>query len=178
MGIGNTTTSCAVLSVLTGKPVEELAGKGSGLSDEGLVRKIEVIKKAIEINHPDPEDPVDVLMKVGGLDLAALTGAVIGGILYRIPILLDGLITDTAALCAVKMCPEAKSALLAGHMSAEPGAAVALSALGLAPFISCGMRLGEGSGAAAALPLLDMALAVYTSGHTFGRLGIEAYTPK
>ena len=178
MGIGNTTTSCAVLSVLTGKPVEELAGKGSGLSDEGLARKIKVIKKAIEINHPDPENPADVLMKVGGLDLAALTGAVIGGILYRLPILLDGLITDTAALCAVKMCPEAKSALLAGHISAEPGAAAALSALGLAPFISCGMRLGEGSGAAAALPLLDMALAVYTSGHTFGRLGIEAYTPK
>ncbi|MCR5295268.1 MAG: nicotinate-nucleotide--dimethylbenzimidazole phosphoribosyltransferase [Lachnospiraceae bacterium] len=175
MGIGNTTSSCAVLSVLLGMPAKTLAGKGSGLSAEGLERKIQAIGKAIRVNQPNPGDPLDVLAKVGGLDLAALAGAVLGGALFRLPILLDGLITDAAALAAARLCPKAKGVLLAGHLSGEPAARYALRQLGLAPFISCGMRLGEGSGAVAALPLLDQALAVYTSGHTFGQLGIEAY---
>ena len=178
MGIGNTTTSAAVAGALLGLPAEKLAGKGSGLTDAGLARKIEVIGQALKINRPDPSDPVDVLAKVGGLDIAALTGAVLGGALSRVPVLLDGLITDVAALCAVRMCPAARAALIAGHLSAEPASKIILKELGLAPFISAGMRLGEGSGAVAALPILDQALAVYMSGHTFGRLGIEAYTPK
>ena len=178
MGIGNTTTSCAVTSVLLGLPAEKLAGKGAGLSDAGLIRKIKTIERAIEINRPDTRDPVDVLAKVGGLDLAALCGAVLGGAFYRVPVLLDGLITCAAALAAVRMCPEASRAIFASHVSAEPAAKCVLKALHAEPFISCGMRLGEGSGAVLALPLLDQALAVYNSGHTFGRLGIEAYTPK
>ena len=177
MGIGNTTTSCAVLCALLGLPARDLAGRGAGLSDEGLDRKIHVIERALQINHPDPDDPVDILQKVGGLDLAALCGVIIGGAHLRMPILLDGLITNTAALCAVRLCPPAGSVLLASHVSAEPASRQVLEALSLKPLIDAGMRLGEGSGAVAALPLLDMALAVYNSGHTFGHLGIEAYQP-
>lgn len=178
MGIGNTTTSCAVTGVLLGMPSEQIAGFGAGLSAEGLKRKIEAIGRAISVNRPDPDDPVDVLTKVGGLDLAALCGAVIGGVLYRVPVLLDGVITCAAALCAVRLCPEAGKAILASHTSAEPAARVLLDAMSLSPLICAGLRLGEGSGAVAALPLLDQALQVYHSGHTFGRLGIEAYTPQ
>ena len=177
MGIGNTTTSCAVLCALLGLPARDLAGRGAGLSDEGLDRKIHVIERALQINHPDPDDPVDILQKVGGLDLAALCGVIIGGAHLRMPILLDGLITNTAALCAVRLCPPAGSVLLASHVSAEPASRQVLEALSLKPLIDAGMRLGEGSGAVAALPLLDIALAVYNSGHTFGHLGIEAYQP-
>ena len=176
MGIGNTTTSCAVTGVLLGLPPEQLAGKGAGLSEAGLARKIRVIRQALQVNRPDPDDPVDVLQKVGGLDLAALCGAMIGGALYRIPILLDGIAADAAALCAVRLCPDARNALLASHVSAEPAARALLAELSLDPLICAGMRLGEGSGAVAALPLLDMVLAVYNSGHTFDRLGIEPYT--
>ena len=178
MGIGNTTTSCAVIGALMGLSAAETAGRGAGLSAEGLRRKVAVIDRALAINRPDPNDPVDVLQKVGGLDLAALCGAAIGGALYRIPVLLDGLITNAAALCAVRLCPEAGKALLASHISAEPAARDLLTALSLEPLICAGLRLGEGSGAVAALTLLDQALAVYHSGHTFGHLGIEAYTPQ
>ena len=178
MGIGNTTTSCAVIGALLGLSAERLAGRGAGLSTEGLRRKVDIIDRALSVNRPDPADPVDVLAKVGGLDLAALCGAVIGGALYRVPILLDGLITNAAALCAVRLCPQAGKALLASHISAEPAARKLLEALSLEPLICAGLRLGEGSGAAAALPLLDQALAVYHSGHTFGHLGIDAYTPQ
>lgn len=178
MGIGNTTTSCAVASVLLGKDPGELVGRGAGLSDAGLVRKTQAIRRAIQVNAPDPTDPIDVLQKVGGLDLAGLCGLCLGGAYGRVPVLLDGLIADVAALCAVRLCPKVKDALLAGHLSAEPGAGSVLEALGLQGMISAGMRLGEGSGAVAALPLLDLALSVYQSGHTFAVLGIEAYTPQ
>lgn len=178
MGIGNTTTACAAACALLGEPAEKLAGRGSGLSDEGLRRKIGAIRRALEVNRPDPRDPVDVLQKVGGLDLAALCGVVLGGALYRIPVLMDGMITNAAALCAVRMCPRAEKALLASHLSPEPAARRLLAELTPEPLICAGLRLGEGSGAVAALPLLDMALAVYHSGHTFGKLGIEPYVPQ
>lgn len=178
MGIGNTTTSCAVASVLLGREPEELVGRGAGLSDAGLGRKTQAIRQAIAINAPDPADPIDVLQKVGGLDLAGLCGLCLGGAYSCLPVLLDGLIADVAALCAVRLCPRVADALLAAHLSAEPGAGCVLEALGLQGMISAGMRLGEGSGAVAALPLLDLALSVYQSGHTFAALGIEAYTPQ
>ena len=178
MGIGNTTTSSAAACALLGLPPEQLTGKGAGLSDAGLARKIRVIEQSLQINQPDPADPVDVLQKVGGLDLAALCGAMIGGALYKVPILLDGFITNAAALCAVRLCPGVRNALLASHVSAEPASHKLLEALSLKPLLCAGMRLGEGSGAVAALPLLDMMLAVYNSGHTFGHLGIEPYTPQ
>ena len=175
MGIGNTTTSAAVLSVLLDRPPETLTGRGAGLSDAGLLRKNNAIRQAIRRNRPDPADPIDVLTKVGGLDLAALCGFYLGAAYSRCPVLLDGLITCAAALCAVRVCPKVRDALLASHCSAEPAAALALEELDLAPLLSAGLRLGEGSGAAAALPLLDMALRVYHSGNTFVAIGIEAY---
>lgn len=178
MGIGNTTTSCAVASVLLGLPPRSLAGRGAGLSDVGLERKVRAIERAIDFNRPDSADPVDVLQKVGGLDLAGLCGVCLGGALYRVPVLLDGLIATVAALCAVGLCPDAKDALLASHLSAEPAARAVLDALGLEGLISAGLRLGEGSGAVAALTLLDLALSVYHSGNTFDQIGIEAYTPQ
>ena len=177
MGIGNTTTAAAVLSVLLDRPPEELTGRGAGLSDDGLRRKAAAVKRAISVNCPDPADPVDVLTKVGGLDLAALCGFCLGGAYGRCPVLLDGLITCAAALCSFRLCPNVRDALIASHCSAEPASLLALEALGRKPLISAGLRLGEGTGAAAALPLLDMALRVYHSGNTFDRIGIEAYQP-
>ena len=178
MGIGNTTTSSAVASVLLGRPPAELVGRGAGLSDAGLARKRAAVEQSIYVNRPDPTDPVDVLSKVGGLDLAALCGVYLGGAKFRVPVSLDGFISGVAALCAVRLWTEASKALIASHVSAEPAGAAVLEALGKKPLITAGMRLGEGSGAVAALPLLDMALAVYQSGHTFGTIGMEPYTPQ
>ena len=175
MGIGNTTTSSAISCVLLGRPPKEMTGRGAGLSEAGWERKVEAIEKAIALNRPDPADPVDVLQKVGGLDLAAICGLCLGGAYYRIPVLLDGVITLAAALCAVRLCPNCRDALLASHVSGEPGALLILQELGLQAPIHAGLRLGEGTGAVAALALLDLALYLYHSGHTFGQLGIEAY---
>ena len=178
MGIGNTTTSSAVASVLLGRNPKELTGRGAGLSDDGLRRKIRAIENALSENRPDPQDPLDVLSKVGGFDLAGLCGVFLGGARYRVPILVDGLISSVAALCAVRLCPHAKKAIMVTHASAEPAGRLVLEALGKKPFITAEMRLGEGSGAVAALPLLDMACAVYQQGETFDDCGIPAYQPK
>ena len=178
MGIGNTTTSSAVASVLLGLPPAEVTGRGAGLSDAGLARKIAAIERAVQVNRPCPNNPVDALSKVGGLDLAGLCGVFLGGAEYRIPILVDGFISAVAALCAARLCPEAKGAMLASHVSAEPAGRLVLDELGLKPLITAEMRLGEGSGAVAVLPLLDMTLAVYHSGHTFGKMGMKPYTPQ
>ncbi len=178
MGIGNTTTSSAVACALLNQPAERMTGRGAGLSDAGLARKVSAIEAALKRNAPDPRDAIDVLTKVGGLDIAALCGAFLGGAAHRVPVLIDGFIGAVAALCAARICPGAKCAMLASHVSAEPAGAMVLEALGLKPLISAGMRLGEGSGAVAALPLLDMACAVYRSGQTFEHLGIDAYTPQ
>lgn len=177
MGIGNTTSSAAVTAALLQKNVETVCGRGAGLSDQGLKKKKEVVRKALEINRPDPEDAIDILAKVGGFDLAALTGACLGGAYYQIPIMLDGLITCASALCALRLAPHCKKALLASHRSSEPAAALLLEALDLEAPIRAGLHLGEGTGAVLGLQLLRDVLAVYHSGHTFGHLGIEAYTP-
>jgi nicotinate-nucleotide--dimethylbenzimidazole phosphoribosyltransferase len=178
MGIGNTTTSAAVASVLLHQSPEELTGRGAGLSSDGLQRKIHAIDRAIQKNQPNPEDPIDVLSKIGGLDLAALCGVCLCGAKNQVPVLLDGVITNTAALCAVRLCPAVQGALIASHVSQEPAAKLLLAALALQPCISAGLHLGEGSGAVLALPMLDQALAVYNSGHTFDALGINAYVPQ
>lgn len=175
MGIGNTTTSCAVACALLERAPRELAGRGAGLSDAGLERKIAAIEAALASNRPDRSDPVDVLAKVGGLDLAGMCGLCIGGARCRVPVLLDGLISTVAALCAVELCPAVRDALLASHLSAEPAARLVMDELGLEPPISAGLHLGEGTGALLALSLLDQTLAVYQSGHTFAHLGIDAY---
>lgn len=178
MGIGNTTTSSALAAVLLGKSPAEVTGRGAGLSDAGLARKIAAIEGAIALNRPDPADPIDVISKVGGLDIAGLCGIFLGGALYRVPVIIDGFISGAAALCAARLRPGAEFAMIPSHVSAEPAGGLMLEALGLTPLLTAGMRLGEGSGAVALLPLLDMALAVYHSGQTFGRLGIDAYTPQ
>ena len=175
MGIGNTTTASAVTAALLGVPVETVTGRGAGLSDEGLRRKRCAIETALRLNAPDSADPVDVLTKVGGLDLAAMCGAYLGAAQARLPVLIDGFVSAAAALCAVRLCPEAASAMLASHISAEPAGRLLLEALGKRALIDAGLRLGEGSGAVAAMPLLDMALAVYSSGETFSDRGIEPY---
>ena len=178
MGIGNTTTSSAAACVLLDRPAAELTGRGSGLSDRGLRRKIWAVETAIERNRPDPSDPLDILAKVGGFDIAGMCGIFLGGALYRVPVLMDGLISTVAALCALRLCPDAGKAMLASHVSAEPAGRLVLDALGKKPLITAEMRLGEGTGAVAAIPLLDMALALYRDGTTFESTGIEAYTPQ
>ncbi len=177
MGIGNTTTSAAVLSVLLERDPREMTGRGAGLSDAGLQRKVKAIETALALHRPDKRDTLDVLSKVGGFDLAGLCGLVLGGALCRVPVLLDGLISCAAALLAVNLCPAAGDCLLASHLSAEPAGRPVLDALGVKPLLQAGMRLGEGTGAVAVMPILDMAMAVY-NGDTFDDLKIEAYTPQ
>jgi len=177
MGIGNTTTSSAVACVLLSKEAAEMTGRGAGLSGEGLRRKIRVIEQALSLNQPDPNDPLDILAKVGGFDIAGMCGVFLGGALYQVPVLADGFISTIAALCAVRMCPNAEKAVFASHVSAEPAGPMVLEALHRQPLITAGMRLGEGTGAVAAMPLLDMACAVYQDTYTFEQGGIEHYVP-
>ena len=178
MGIGNTTTSSAVAAVLLGQPVERMTGRGAGLSDEGLARKVDAICRGILRNKPDPTDPLDVLAKLGGFDLAGLCGVFLGGALEGVPVVMDGFISGVAALCAVWLCPAAAKAVFASHCSSEPAARLVLDALGKAPLLTAGLHLGEGTGAVASLPLWDMALAVYDHCYSFAEGGITPYTPQ
>lgn len=171
-GIGNTTTSSAVCSVILGLPAEKVTGRGAGLDDAGLLRKVAAIERAICVNRPDPSDPIDTLHKVGGLDIAALTGIFIGGAFYGIPIVMDGFISGAAALLAVRMQPDIAGYILPSHESGEPGAGFISETLGFSPVIQAGMRLGEGTGAVALFPLLDMALAVYNDAATYADIAI------
>lgn len=175
MGIGNTTTASAVISVLLKKAPELVTGRGAGLSTDGYRKKIEVIRRGIALNRPDAADGIDVLSKVGGYDLAALAGFYIGCGALRIPVVLDGLITGAAALASVAICPETAGYLLASHVSAEPAGEMVLEALGLKPAIRAGMCLGEGTGAAAFFPLLDMAAVIYREMGSFEEIKVEQY---
>ena len=177
MGIGNTTTSAAVLSVLLGRSAEEMTGRGAGLSNEGLERKIRAIKAGIALHHPDPTDGVDVLCKVGGFDLAGLCGVFLAGGMLHVPVIIDGLISAAAALAAATICPACKDYMLASHLSAEPAGWPVLHTLGVTLIVQAGMRLGEGTGAVTIMPVLDMAMSVY-NGDTFDDLNMDAYTPQ
>ena len=178
MGIGNTTASTAMSCALLGFAPEELTGRGAGLSDAGLLRKRNAIERALSVNQPDSNDSVDVLAKVGGLEIAGMAGAFLGGVKYRMPIVIDGVISAVAALVAARICPEAKEFMLPSHMSREPAAIRIMNELNLKPIIHADMALGEGTGAVALLPLLDMALRVYHGPHTFDDLGMDAYAPQ
>ena len=178
MGIGNTTTSSAVAAVLLGQPVERMTGRGAGLSDAGLARKLDAIRQGIARNRPDAADPLDVLSKLGGFDIAGLCGVFLGGALEGLPVLMDGFISGVAALCAVRLCPVAEKAVFASHCSTEPAARLVLEALGKAPLLTAGLHLGEGTGAVASIPLWDMALAVYRDCYSFTEGGITPYTPQ
>ena len=178
MGIANTTASTAMACALLGCTPEELTGRGAGLSDAGLIRKREAITRALEVNQPDANDPIDVLSKVGGFEIAGMAGAFLGGMQHGVPVIIDGVISAVAALVAARICPAAVDAMLPSHMSREPAMVRIMAELGMEPILHADMALGEGTGAVALLPLLDMALRVYHGPHTFDDLGMAAYTPQ
>lgn len=177
MGIGNTTSSSALLAVFSGESASAVTGRGAGLSGKGLERKIETIEKAIRINRPDVSDPIDVLAKVGGLDIAGLTGVFLGAAAAGVPVVIDGFIASAAALLAWKICPESRDGMIASHCSEEPGAVKVLGMLGLKPVIYGNFHLGEGSGAVFLFPMLDQIFHLYRELPSFEEGHIETYLP-
>ena len=173
MGIGNTTTSSAVLAVLLGADVEAVTGRGGGITEESFHKKKAVIRTAIEVNRPNRDDVVDVLSKVGGFDLAAMCGAFLGAAAARRPAVIDGLISAAAALCAVRLSPNVHGYLVPSHASFEIGYRLAMEAMDLRPLFDLGMRLGEGSGCPLAFQVLDAACAVINDMATFDEAGIN-----
>ncbi len=176
MGIGNTTTSSACAAVLFEQEVETVTGRGAGLSSEGLERKIAVIKKAIEINQPDKNDAVDVISKIGGLDIAGMAGCYLGAAYCRMPILIDGFISAISAYLAGMLCETAKEYMICTHCSAEPASRLVVERLGMTAPLQAGMHLGEGTGAIMALSLIDQAVNVYYHLATWDGGKVEAYT--
>ncbi len=175
MGIGNTTTSSALTACLLDKKAAEVTGRGAGLTSKALDRKIQVIEEAIQLHKPDLNDPIDLLSKVGGLDIAGLTGVFLGGGIYRLPILIDGFISSVAALTAVRICEDAKNYMFATHISKEPASRMLIEALGLPHLVDLHMCLGEGTGAVMTFPIFDMALSVYHRMSSFEEAQIETY---
>ena len=173
MGIGNTTTSSAVLSVLLGASVDDVTGRGGGITDASFLKKKQVIKTAIEVNYPEKDDVIDVLTKVGGFDIAAMCGGFIGAALSRRPVVIDGFISAVAALCACKLCPNVRDYLIPSHASYEIGYKLAMDAMHLQPLFLLGMRLGEGSGCPLAFEILDAACAIINDMATFDQAGID-----
>lgn len=172
MGIANTTASAALVAAFTGADAGRVTGRGTGVDDATLEHKTAVVRRALELHRPDQADPIGVLSAVGGLEHAALAGFVLGAAALRVPVVLDGVIAGAAALAAKALAPAAVDACTAGHRSAEPGHAVALDALGLAPLVDLGLRLGEGTGALLALPLVQAAAAVLGEMATFDSAGV------
>ena len=187
MGIGNTTTSSAVLAALTGLRVEEVTGRGGGLTDEAFARKKDVISRALELHGlkrtsfcdagPGPRredpDPIDVIARVGGLDIAAMCGLCLGAAIYRIPVVIDGFISITAALCAQRLCGKARDFMFPSHVSAEAGYMLAAKELGLDPWLHLNMRLGEGSGCPLAFQILEASCALMNEMATFEQAQID-----
>jgi len=173
MGIGNTTASAAITSVLTCVDPADVVGPGTGLDQAGIDHKTAVIRRAIEVNVPDPLDALDVLMKVGGLEIAGIVGVVLGAAALGIPVVSDGYISGAAALVALHMAPAVRPWLFVSHRSAEPGHTVVLEALGLRPVLQLDMRLGEGTGAAIAMELMDASCAVMSNMATFASAGVS-----
>jgi nicotinate-nucleotide--dimethylbenzimidazole phosphoribosyltransferase len=172
MGIGNTSPSTAIAAVYTGKPVAEVAGRGTGVDDTGLERKIAAIEKGISVNRPDPGDPIGVLAKVGGFEIGGLAGLVIGAAAHRIPVVCDGLISTAGALIGCKIAPAARDYLFASHRSVESGHSAMLEHLGLQPLLDLDFRLGEGTGAALAMELIDAATRILPEIRTFEEVQI------
>ena len=173
MGIGNTTTSSAVLSVLLDADVDAVTGRGGGITDASFLKKKQVIKDAIVINNPDKNDVVDVLATVGGFDIAAMCGAFLGCAATRRPVVIDGFISAVAALCAYKLCPNSVQYFVPSHASYEIGYKLAMDAMHLQPLFLLGMRLGEGSGCPLAFEILDAACAIINDMATFDQAGID-----
>ncbi len=173
MGIGNTTPSSAIAAVLTGKPTGEVTGRGTGITDSSLKAKSKVIERAIEINMPDPADPVDVLAKVGGAEIGGIAGLCIGGAANRVPVVVDGFISTAGALIACELEPGVKDYLFAAHRSAERGHGAILEKIGLRQILDLDMRLGEGTGAALAMLVIEAGLKIYREMATFGDAGVS-----
>jgi nicotinate-nucleotide--dimethylbenzimidazole phosphoribosyltransferase len=173
MGIGNTTASTAIASVITGKPAEDVTGKGTGIDDEALANKIEIIKKAIKINKPDAKDGIDVLSKVGGFEIGGLTGIILAAAARRVPVVIDGFISGAAALIAYQLEPKVKDYLIAGHCSVERGHKIVLGHLGLKPILDLDLRLGEGTGAALAIGIIEASIKIFTEMATFKNASVS-----
>lgn len=173
MGIGNTTPSAAITAVFTGETVAQVTGRGTGIDDEGYRRKVEVIEQAILRHHPNPDDPLDVLSKVGGLEIAGLAGLILGGAAHRIPVVLDGFIAGAAALIAVKLQPRCRDYLIASHQSVERGHGLILTQLGLMPLFDLSLRLGEGTGACLGIGLVQAAIKILKQMATFDEAGVS-----
>ena len=172
MGIGNTTTSACVLAALCGKTGEDVVGRGGGLNDEGLAKKIRIVDEANK--DLDPADVTDILAKVGGFDICAMTGAFLGAAYYRIPVVIDGYISAVAALCAYRLAPKAVNFMFGSHQSKEKGYLIAMDALGVKPYFNLGMRLGEGSGCPISFKIIETACAAMNGMATFAEGAIDA----
>ena len=170
MGIANTTPSTAIISVFDNCDPSEITGMGAGLKKELLKHKADVIRKSIELNKPNPKDAVDVLSKVGGFEIGAMAGVILGCAANRVPVVLDGFISYAAALIAYNINPRTREYMIASHLSAEPGAKKALSMMELEPFLDMDMRLGEGSGAALAFNIIEASNFVYKNMATFDEI--------
>lgn len=173
MGIGNTTAAAAITALYTGLPAAAVTGRGTGVSDERYAHKVEIVRRALALHRPDPADAVGVLAAIGGFEIGVLAGVILAGAAARRPVMLDGFITTAAALIAVTLAPEARAYLAASHRSAEAGHGAALDFLGLPPLLDLGLRLGEGTGALLALPLLDAAARLLDEMATFAEAGVS-----
>jgi nicotinate-nucleotide--dimethylbenzimidazole phosphoribosyltransferase len=167
-----------VISVLTGEPTETIAGRGTGIDDKQLAHKIGVVKKGIAVNKPDPQDPIDVLNKVGGFEIGGLCGVILASAARRIPVVVDGFISAAAMMLAVRLAPKSRNFLIPSHCSAEQGHRRTLELLGLTPLLDLNLRLGEGTGAALAMNLVESAIRILTEMATFESAGVSKRSSK
>ena len=173
MGIGNTTAATAITAVFTQQPIAKITGRGTGIDDQRLAHKIQIIERAIAVNQPNAEDPLDVLAKVGGLEIAGLVGVVVGAAVNRVPVVMDGFIASSAALVAAKLVPEIRPYLIAGHSSVEPGHQAILKELNLEPLLHLDLSLGEGTGAVLAFHLIEAAVRTLDEMATFAEAAVS-----
>ncbi len=174
MGIGNTTPSSAIASLLAGSCVSDVTGRGTGISDESLKRKIETIEAGIKLNNPDPTDAIDILSKVGGAEIGGIAGVVLGGASNRIPVVIDGFISTAGALIAYSIEPKVGDYIFASHNSVEKGHTIMLEKMGLKPILNLDLRLGEGTGAALAMLIIEAAVKIYKEMATFSQAGVSS----
>jgi nicotinate-nucleotide--dimethylbenzimidazole phosphoribosyltransferase len=173
MGIGNTTPSAAIAAAITGFPVREIAGRGTGVDEAGMERKIAAIQKALQVNNPDPNNGLDVLAKVGGFEIAGLAGAILEAAGRRLPIVVDGFISTAAAMIAASLAPQVRDYLIAAHTSQERGHHLMMEWLGVQPLLDLRMRLGEGTGAALAISLVEASCKILAEMATFAEAGVS-----
>ncbi|MBI5286790.1 MAG: nicotinate-nucleotide--dimethylbenzimidazole phosphoribosyltransferase [Deltaproteobacteria bacterium] len=173
MGIANTTPSSAIIAVFSGRPVEEVTGRGTGIDDKAFINKVKVIEDAVRVNNPNPKDPIDVLAKVGGTEIGGIAGLILGAASNRVPVVIDGFISTAGALMAHELEPKVKDYMFAAHNSAERGHKVMLERIGLRPFVDLDLRLGEGTGSALGISLIEAGVKIYREMATFGEAGVS-----